>query len=412
MPICRSAVSAVLCIALLGCGADHSRWGGTMTDSAGVTIVSNPAEGTWTDAERWTVEEELRIGVAEGDPHYQFGDIGGVAVDSRGRIFVLDAQAQHVKVFSPEGDYEQSIGGPGHGPGELADAYYPPVIGAGDTLFVPDERGNQRTNRYAPDGTSVGSFPFPFEMGLALLFRPVPSGMIAAWLRPTNLPGRPAPDRIDRIVAVSSDGTVADTLLTFPSGGTFSQGGASFELVIHAAEPAWVITDDSKLVFGMNDRDRLEIYASGGRLERVVEIPVDRREITDRDREQYLAQYGQDMRQFLRFPEFYPTFNDIIAGPNRTIWVQHVRTISELSEGELGTLGRTTRVQRLISALRKFSGTTDWDVFDAEGRYLGAVTMPLRIASPLVRGENIYGVWRDELDVQYAVRLRVHRPSD
>ncbi len=50
-------------VALLGwigaaCGGGESRWAGTITDSAGVTIVSNPAEGIWTEAERWTVEAD------------------------------------------------------------------------------------------------------------------------------------------------------------------------------------------------------------------------------------------------------------------------------------------------------------------------------------------------------------------
>ncbi len=52
-------------------------------------------------------------------------------------------------------------------------------------------------------------------------------------------------------------------------------------------------------------------------------------------------------------------------------------------------------------------GAPEWDVFDAEGRYLGVVTMPDRFAPRLFRGDHIYGVWRDELDVQYVLRLKI-----
>ena len=390
------------------CGGGEFSWAGTMTDSAGVMIVSNPSVGMWSPGEEWTVVEEVRIGVVEGDSDYVFGDVGGVTVDSHGRIFVLDVQAQHVKVFSPEGEYEQTIGGPGGGPGELADAYFPPAVGIGDTLLVPDARGNRRVNRFAPDGSSIGSFPMPVQDAVVLDVAGTRSGMAVLWARPFAFPGQPEPDRIDRILALSSDGSAVDTLLTFPSGRTFSMGGPSFELVIYAAEPAWEITEDSKLVFGVTDQSRLGIYSWGGRLERVIEKPVERRQITDRDKERYMGQVEQSTQEFLRFPEFYPCFNDVIVGPDQTIWVQHVRTISELTDGELETLVNTSyRVQRIITALRKFSGTEDWDVFDAEGRYLGVVTMPLRISLPAARGENIYGVWRDELDVQYVVRLRI-----
>ena len=53
------------------------------------------------------------------------------------------------------------------------------------------------------------------------------------------------------------------------------------------------------------------------------------------------------------------------------------------------------------------SGAPDWDVFDAEGRFLGVVSMPKRFAPRVFVDDKIYGVWRDELDVQYVVRMRI-----
>jgi hypothetical protein len=52
-------------------------------------------------------------------------------------------------------------------------------------------------------------------------------------------------------------------------------------------------------------------------------------------------------------------------------------------------------------------GARDWDVFDADGRFLGVVTMPHLFSHKLFRGDKIYGIWRDELQVQYVVRLRI-----
>jgi hypothetical protein len=70
-------------------------------------------------ARLWTLEEELRIGTVEGDVEYQFGQVGLIAVDSRDRIFVIDAQARRIRVFSSDGTHEQTIGQPGEGPGDL-----------------------------------------------------------------------------------------------------------------------------------------------------------------------------------------------------------------------------------------------------------------------------------------------------
>jgi hypothetical protein len=52
-------------------------------------------------------------------------------------------------------------------------------------------------------------------------------------------------------------------------------------------------------------------------------------------------------------------------------------------------------------------GAPDWDVFDSEGRYLGVVTLPDRFEPVEFAEEDVYGVWRDELDVEYVMRLKV-----
>ena len=101
---------------------------------------------------------------------------------------------------------------------------------------------------------------------------------------------------------------------------------------------------------------------------------------------------------YFRFAEFFPAISAMAAGPMGTILVQHTRPPSELSDEELASV-RETHMADL--------GAPGWDVFDGEGRFLGIVTMPERFTPSLFRDEMIYGVWRDELDVQYVVRLRI-----
>jgi hypothetical protein len=38
---------------------------------------------------------------------------------------------------------------------------------------------------------------------------------------------------------------------------------------------------------------------------------------------------------------------------------------------------------------------------------LGVIAMPERFAPKVFRGDKIYGVWRDDLNVGYVVRLRI-----
>jgi hypothetical protein len=400
----KSASVVLFACSIVACGGGESRWAGAVADSAGVTIVSNADVGLWTEADRWTVEEDLRIGVREGDPDYQFGEIVGITTDSRGRIFVVDRQAKHIKVFSPEGVYEQTIGGPGGGPGELAVPSFEPVIGAGDTLLVHDRR-NRRVNRYAPDGSSAGSFRVVIQEGVAWKYRATSSGVIAEQL---VYPARDdAENAMDAIVIRATDGTVTDTLMKLPTGQTVSSGRT-----VYHPEAAWDLTDDMQLLFGVNDEYRISTYSSAGELERIVTKQWERRPVSDRDREVltthlealFLGQ-GRPPGAVARllsqwqFSEFFPAFQTFRSGPAGSIWVQRVQPPSEMNEEEVGALELWWNEDE--------ASAPDWDVFDSEGRYLGVVTMPRMFTPKIFRGDKIYGIWRDEFNVQYVVRLRI-----
>jgi hypothetical protein len=417
MGIHRRAI--VACVAWIGvaCGGGESRWAGTITDSAGVTIVSNSAVGVWTETDRWTVEEELRIGVREGDPEYQFGEIGGIAVDSRGRLFILESQAQQINVYSAEGVYEQTVGARGSGPGEIGGAAAL-LMGLGDTLVVPDFQ-NLRINRYAPDGSSLGSSPIDMQQGFPLLFQATASGVLVRQVRQAAFGGQPAiEDPHDVIVRFAADGTVLDTVLTFPSGGTLGTSGGPPRYEVYSAEPAWDCSDELAVIYAVNDDYRLSVYSADGELERVITMPYEPAPVSERDREVFLgfverqlsnaglsAQGIATMKSRINFAEFFPAFANLVAGPEGTIWVQHTQAPSELSDEERENFNPLAQ-GGAMGNLGVF-GTSDWYVFDPAGRYLGVVTLPARFTVRTIRGGRIYGVWRDELDVQYVLRLRI-----
>lgn len=404
----KSAGAILFACSIAACGGEESRWAGTISDSAGVAIVSNPAVGLWAEADRWTVEEDLRIGAVEGDPEYQFGEIGigGITTDSRGRIFVLDHQAQHIRVFSPEGEYEQTLGGRGGGPGELRNAWYV-LAGPGDTLMVPDY-GNQRVNLYSPGGSVAGSFGMPTEEGRRWTFRASRSGLVAEQIRPVWWAGGPEPDPMDVIVVRTTDGTAVDTLMEFPSGQMVSYETPGVSRLYYP-EPAWDLTDDRQLLFGVNDEFRISVYSLDGQLKRIIAKQHDRRPVTDSDiqviRDYFEARWiraGVPAERYPRlhrryhYSEFFPAFLALASGPAGTIWAQHALPPSEMSETEVFSLN-----------FHEEWASRDWDVFDSVGRFLGVVTLPQLFTAKLFRGDKIYGIWRDELEVQYVVRLRI-----
>lgn len=88
----------------------------------------------------------FEIGVADGEAAYVFGLISGVALDSEGRIYVADWQADEVRVFSPDGRFLYAIGRTGSGPGELRGPCCLAFDDAG-RLWVRDG-GNARYDTY------------------------------------------------------------------------------------------------------------------------------------------------------------------------------------------------------------------------------------------------------------------------
>ena len=390
-------------------------WGGTVTDSAGVAIVANPSEGIWSEGEAWTLVEEMRVGTMAGDPNLQFGQIGarGIELLSDGRILVLDAMGQHVKVFSEDGEFLDSFGGPGSGPGEIGAGSSFLIAARGDTVFLPDLQ-NQRVNLYDGDGASLGSFPMELSSGIPFLWDRTAAGRVVAQMRQLALPNLPEPDGTDWIVEFSNLGEVTDSLLGFESGGTLSFASDRPEIKFFAPEPSWDLTDTGRILHGVSDDYRIQVYAADGRLDRIVTKPFTSPPVLEGDHriimdfmEGAWADAGVppeaiiQLRSVVEFAESYPAFARVQGGLDGSIWVQRVQPLSELPEEALEAYNFLEDV-----------GSREWDVFDADGRFQGVVTMPPRFTPRLFVRDHIFGVARDDLDVQYLVRLRIDRRDD
>jgi hypothetical protein len=54
-------------------------------------------------------------------------------------------------------------------------------------------------------------------------------------------------------------------------------------------------------------------------------------------------------------------------------------------------------------------GGPQWDVFDAEGRFLGSLRLPERFRITRITDDWVVGVQQNELDVERVTRLRLLR---
>ena len=385
-------------------GESNSPWCGTVADSAGVVVVNNPAEGLWASTETWRLEEDLVVGVATGDPDFEFGHISALDIGSDGSIYVLDDQARQVRVFDSTGAATHRFGGPGSGPGELGLAVLSILIGLADTIFVPDQL-TDRINVYLPSGEPQNSLPHPRAAGgTAWSWAVQPSGSLL--YRGFSL-------EWDGILRYSRSGAVPDTVMRFDYtfdipeiGGDLGSG--SFRVVDEVLRvlPSYHVLKDGRIATGTTDAYRIYVHRPDGTLERVINRPEGRRAISPADEQAIEDLWGRRSRaQFIpqemranyaiALPDSFPAFASISEGPDGTLWVQQIAQPSDMDPDGLGDLS----YERL--------GSRTWDVFDRDGRYLGAVTLPYTLRLLRTRGDFVYGVAKGPYDEDRVVRLRV-----
>jgi hypothetical protein len=411
----RWTLTPALLLPLLGLacgdgGADSggAQFAGTVTDSAGIEIVHNTATGMWPDGGGWTTAQLMQIGEAAGDADYQFGQIAAVGALSDGRIAVLDQQAQRIQVYGPDGTYQESIGGPGNGPGEFSQAVTSMFVGRGDTLVVPD-MGNQRIMLIPPTG-DPSSFPMRIEQGIPIRFDMTADGLLVSQRRAMNFGGDATETSpTDLILEQRYDGSVVDTLLTPKRGETFeiTRGGPP-KMTLFAPEPAWTMLSEDRLAFAVSDAYRISVFGADGDLQRVIEFPHEARPVSESDKEtvkKLIRRLGeqqgappQALDQYINsigFAEYWPAFTQMRSGPQGTLWVQRTRTLDNMTDEQ---------VENWNPQLDQ--GTPRWDVFETDGRYGGVIELPTRFTPLTIAEDRIYGVYRDDFDVQY---VRVYR---
>jgi len=92
-------------------------WKGIIEYEGEVKVVKNPADPLYGEI-NLDLEEELIIG-NENDENYMFNGATDVATDRQGNIYVLDRMNFRVQKFDHNGQYLQTIGKKGQGPGEF-----------------------------------------------------------------------------------------------------------------------------------------------------------------------------------------------------------------------------------------------------------------------------------------------------
>jgi hypothetical protein len=404
----RATAFSLLLLAPAACGDGGSAGGSntpegvSVVDSAGIRIVTNTGEGTWSDDERWSFEEVFRVGGLDAPVEQQFGAIISVDVGEDGRVYVADQQAKDIAVFEQDGTYVRRIGSPGSGPGEIGPMFMGMFERDGEVWTV--DPGGQGIQRFTPEGDYVDAVPFNIMGGVPIRMDEVEAGIVAQ-RRGIGMDGS-IQEGGDAVTTIGAETT--DTLLVLAPGESLSLEGGMPQFAFFAPEPLWDVADDGQTVTGLNNRYRFEIRTPEGRTVRIVErdIPgqpvteVAKRSILQGVREQMETagappQMVQPLLEQATFAETFPAVAQLVLEADGHLWVQRTGNLADLSEVPDFDL------QDL--------GAPRWDVFDPEGVFLGQVELPGRFQPLRMIDGVLWGIDRDDLGVASAVGMRIVR---
>lgn len=326
----------------------------------------------------------IEIGSSTSDARDQLFDVGRVLRTSDGEFVVVETTAGRLRRYDADGRFVRDLGGRGQGPGEFPDIT--DAVLRGDTLLVLASDG--RVTRLTLEDEVVDTWRPSLDGLVDEAYNPVPAGLLrdGRMLVRANerVFGRPDGDYLQNVLwlTVTRRGG-ADTLALVPSHRVHSEQGLP-RPYRPWVEAAW--------------------SAGGGAL--WLTVPAAAR----------VRRVGSDVRVDVAVPDRAPSDDDLSrfrarylargrsANDRRVIaeWVdesplaEHVPAFRRITADQLGRVW----VERWPDA----DAETTWDVFDAVGRAVAAVRIPLTLRLEGAGDGWIVGVWTDPLGVE-RVRL-------
>jgi hypothetical protein len=387
------------------------------SDSPPVTIIRADGPGEWNSPPR--LVEELRIGLLEGNDDYIFGYLSHIAVSSEGTIYVADGIGPRLRMYDETGSYVGQIGRSGEGPGEyrqinglaltpseevaIFDTSLRRVTlfsAAGELLRTIDSTigGNWTGKDFHVD--PAGNF-YVFGVRVNPNLEPEPGAEVSV--------DGPRGRREPIYVKLSPDGAVLDTVL--PPRSTVSRQ-PSF-LLLTPEGPFHPFT--TELVYDFTPEGRFVSGYTGGsyafdigapdravqRVERSYEpVRLGRAERAQwRALADHLSRNRRSASAGVEIPETKPAFRDLEVAEDGRIWVHRYAEATE----------RPPRANRPADAPPTvlWRDVPTFDVFEADGRFLGSVITPPNTIFMVRRGDRLWGVERGTFDEGYIVRYRM-----
>lgn len=385
-------------------------------DTLGDTIVVRTISGSTWGAPAELVER-VSIGVPDGAEELMLGNVRGIAVTPAGVVHVLESEPV-LKQFAADGQYLRTIGRVGSGPGEYRRPDGGIAVLPGDRIVLRDP-GNGRMSVFGPEGNPLGSWRISGSFSTSRRLYHDREGNVYTLILLDDA-GDPAEWKLG-VQRFAPDGTAGDSIAAprweFDRAiiKSVREGGTSVSDVPFSPSAHWAFSPLGYMVGGVSTSYRIELLREGAplRIERQrPPVPVASDEAADHRRAA-----TENMRRNLPgwvwngpgIPDSKPPFREVFAADDGRIWV----LLSMPGAEDLSRDGDSGAEVRGYS-LPVWTEPVAFDVFEADGRYLGEVRAPsgfLTSPEPVFRGDTVWAAAEDPDGVRYVKRYQVKVPG-
>jgi len=374
----------------LSCSQQKTKWQGIIEEVNGVTVVQNPQEALYGEI-KFELEEDLSIG-SEEDENYLFYRAGNIAVDKEGNIYVSDGGNHRIQKFDSDGNYLQTIGRKGQGPGEFESPA---------NLFL-DFEGNihvldslRKIVKFNPEGEflkniNLQSFVTDFCVDT--------ESNIIAQIHFSN-----KDERKRAIVKIGKGGKIVKNIAEYsdikPAVRKSSGGGVSAFTVFHDYTPdlCFSYIENTRFCYGFSPDYKIDIVDSNGDILMNIQKEEPLISISRKEKEFIINRLIENMsdrgrkwpkgvlEEACNFPKSRPFYKGMIVDDRQRIYVWKVKSVLEKSEEE------------------------EFDLFSREGFYLYKVVLPLipKHTKLIIQKGFLYNISTNEEGVVIVKRYKI-----
>ncbi len=343
---------------------EESQWKGKIEYEDGVKVIINPNEPLYGEIE-FDLEEDLSIGNEE-DENYVFYRATGISVDSEGNILILDSGNFRLQKYNKNGNYLQTIGRQGQGPGEF-ESPRSLYIDAKDNFYIEDSF--KRIETFDKNGVFKKRIKLKTDSALMRSLGFMSGGNFIARTssrreRNSDMPGDY--DSFLNIDLISQDGATIKTVASYrlERSERIKNDRGGYLYLNNLCKPfLWFCPINKEMaVYGFSSEYELFVINSSGELEYIIKKDELPQPVTEAEKDKVIDRImGIPMKLSrrkiagtIRFPKYKPFYREIIKDDKDRIYVEKFKFPFDRGD------------------------SVDFDIFSKDGYYLYKAKIPAR----------------------------------